>query len=437
MTDHSYRLRRLDYSVLQQCMHCGLCLSTCPTYDATKMERHSPRGRIALMRAVADGELAVTSKFADEMYFCLGCLACATACPAGVNYAELFETARADVEESGVLSGRKRDWIRWFTLRFLFTRPRALRLAGRLLFFYQMLGLQRFVRTCRLTRLLPRRLREIEPLTPTVRRRFSDGLIKEVETPSTRRYRVGVLTGCVQDLIYPEINRDTVDVLLRNGCEVITPRRQHCCGSLHSHNGEHELACDMARRNIEAMEKASGSLDHLDAIISNAGGCGSHLKNYGHLLRHDPIFAVRADAWSRKLKDVHEWLAEIGIEKPARPDATTRVTYHDSCHLCHGQKITRAPRETLRAIPGIELVELPEASWCCGSAGIYNITQPEMSRKLLLRKLAHIESTHAAVVASANPGCTVQIEAGLREAGGAVKVLHPISILADAYRQSP
>ncbi|MCU0771686.1 MAG: (Fe-S)-binding protein [Verrucomicrobia bacterium] len=429
-------LARLDYAVLQQCMHCGMCLPTCPTYDATKLERHGPRGRISLMRALADGELQLTKAFGEEMYYCLGCLACMSACPAGVNYAEMFEAARADIEAAGLLDNPKRNFVRWFTVKFIFTRPRLLRLLGRCLYLYQALGLQTLFRKLRLTVLLPQSLRELEPLTPTVRRHFSDALIREVETPAQRRYRVGLLTGCVQDLIYSEINRDTADVLLAHDCEVYTPRLQHCCGSLHAHNGELELARRMARENIIAIEKSAGSLEALDAIITNAGGCGSHLKHYDHLLHDDPAFAGRAAAWSRKLKDVHEWLAEIGLRPPPMAVAPQRVTYHESCHLCHGQKISHAPREVLRAIGGLELVELPESNWCCGSAGIYNITQPEMAGKLLARKLRHLEGTQAPIVASANPGCSVQLEAGLRQARRPVRVVHPVSLLAEAFRRA-
>jgi glycolate oxidase iron-sulfur subunit len=292
------------------------------------------------------------------------------------------------------------------------------------------------VRKLRLTALLPQSLRELEPLTPTVRRHFSDALICEVETPPQVRYRVGLLTGCVQDLIYSEVNRDTVDVLLAHGCQVFTPRRQHCCGSLHAHNGEPELARSLARKNIEAMEQCAGSLDELDAIISNAGGCGSHLKHYDHLLDADFVFKSRAQAWSAKVRDIHEWLVEIGICRPESDRPPSCVTYHESCHLCHGQKVVRAPRDVLRAVPGLELVELPESNWCCGSAGIYNITQPEMAATLLARKLRHLKSTGASAVASANTGCSVQLEAGLRASGSDMRVVHPVSLLAAAVRRT-
>jgi glycolate oxidase iron-sulfur subunit len=275
----------------------------------------------------------------------------------------------------------------------------------------------------------------LEPLTPRVKPRFSDALIGERESPSgDAMRRVGMLTGCVQDLVYPDVNRDTADVLLENGCAVVTPRGQHCCGSLHAHNGELWWAREMARRNIDDMERAAGPLDGLDAIITNAAGCGSHLKHYDELLADDPRYAARARVWSGKVRDISEWLVEIGFRRPGAGCGTGSVTYHEACHLCHGQKITRQPRAVLNAIPALKLVELPESMWCCGSAGIYNITQPEMSRKLLDRKMANIATTGAEVVASANPGCSVQLSAGIRERASAVEVAHPVTLLARAYR---
>jgi glycolate oxidase iron-sulfur subunit len=421
-------LKRLDYSVLQQCIHCGMCLPTCPTYDETKLERNSPRGRIALMRRIADGQLDVTEAFGRELYFCLGCLTCETACPAGVRYSEMFEHARADIEQSGVLHNPVRDLVRGLTLRWMFAQPRALRAIGRLVWLYQASGLQFLVRRLRLTRLLPVRLRELEPLTPQVQRSFSGQLIRPVETPANPKQRVGLLTGCVQDLAFSDVNRDTADVLLANGCEVVTPPAQHCCGSIHAHNGELELAKQMARQNLDAFD-----LERLDAVITNAAGCGTQLKNFGRLLQDDPVYAKRAAEWSAKVRDIHEWLAETGIRAPAA-SIQQSVTYHEACHLCHGQKISQQPRQVLKSVPGLELIELPESTWCCGSAGIYNITQPEMSQKLLQRKLANIAKTGAPVVASANPGCSVQLQAGVRAAGLNVKIVHPISLLAHAYR---
>jgi len=484
---HLTDLRTLDYSVLQQCIHCGLCLPSCPTYAETGHEKNSPRGRIALMRAVADGDLDLTRTFAEEMSYCLGCLACTTACPAGVDYATLFETARAHVEEQHVLDTPQRNFVRWFALRLLFTRPRLLRFAARLLWIYQVSGLEETVREFGLTRLLPKSIRDLEPQAPRIARHFSDDLIAEFETPRTvetqrtlrenerplsnsysvasspspcplcpnqdaenhqplrRSPRVALLTGCVQDLVFSDINRATADVLLANDCEVFTPRAQPCCGSLHAHNGDLATARLLARRQLDLIDPSA-----FDAIISNAGGCGSHLRHYGKLLADDPAYAPRADEWDRKLRDISEFLVEIGFRKPSavsdQPSASTPIaprpsplthtlTYHESCHLCHGQKVSKQPREILRALPGAELRECAEATWCCGSAGIYNLTQPATAAWLQQRKLGHLRATGAGIVATANPGCHVQIENGLRAAGDTTtRVAHPIVLLAEAYR---
>ena len=459
-------LKDLDYSVMQQCIHCGMCLPTCPTYMETKIERNSPRGRIALMRAIADGRLEAQKAFADEMYFCIGCLACETACPAGVDYAELFEMARAEAERSQALSSPARRFLRWAVLEGLFYNQERLRLAGRLLWFYQAVGLQTLIRRSGLLRLLPKSLRVLEAKTPVVKRHFSPDLIAPEEVsvvaaavpsggsvlgdrrlptapplgtaaattapsrgPATATYRVGLLTGCVQDLVYSDVNRDTADVLLANGCTVVTPPTQGCCGSLHAHNGEYELAKDFARRLIDHFD-----LDRLDAIITNAAGCGSHLKHFDRLLKDDPLYAAKAAQWSAKVKDISEWLVEIDFRAPKQPTTEARVTYHDACHLCHGQKITAQPRELLAGIPGLQIALLPESMWCCGSAGIYNLIQPEMADKLLQRKLDHIASTGATVVATGNPGCLLQIQNGLAARGIKIEVVHPVTLLARAYR---
>jgi len=310
--------------------------------------------------------------------------------------------------------------------------------------------LQRLLRASGVLRLLPKRLCELEVMTPTVQAQFSSELIRE-STPATgrRRYRVAMLTGCAQDLIFSDINRDTVEVLARNGCEVVTPREQSCCGSLHAHNGEWELAQQLARKQIDQFPP-----DRFDAIITNAGGCGSHLKHFHKLLQDDAAYSGRASLWDQKVKDIHEWLVEIGFQPPRsrrpspRPSpirwerergeeadsSLSTVAYHESCHLCHGQKITAQPRQILRAIPGLRLVELPEASWCCGSAGIYNIVQPEMADQLLKRKLQHIKATGANIVATGNPGCLLQIINGAKREGLQLRVVHPITLLAEAYR---
>lgn len=432
---HSH-LKDLHYSVVQQCMHCGLCLPTCPTYDATKLERSSPRGRIALMRAIADDRLDLTREFGEEMYFCLGCLACMTACPAGVNYAEMFEHARAEVESKELLPGPRRGLIRGFTVKWLFMDHRRLTAVGRGLRLYQDLGLQDLVRKSGVLKLLPRRLQELEAMTPRIQPEFSNECIGRVTAPhGARRFRVAFLTGCAQDLIFSDINRDTVEVLARNGCEVHTPPDQPCCGSLHAHNGEWALAQQLARRLLDLLPP-----EHFDAIITNAGGCGSHLKHYAKLLEHDPVYIERARLWDARLKDIHEFLVEKGWQVPAgragNGGVRQRVTYHESCHLSHGQKIVLQPRQILRSIPDLELVELPEANWCCGSAGIYNLTQPEMAGQLLDRKVRHVRGTGAAIVATANPGCLLQVINGCRAAGLEIRVAHPITLLAEAYRRT-
>jgi glycolate oxidase iron-sulfur subunit len=355
-----------------------------------------------------------------------------SACPAGVDYAHLFEQARAETEDLGSLRYLRRNAVRALTVHWLFMDLRRLRLVGRLLRWYQRSGLQSFLRWSGVFRLLPRRLQELEAMTPVVQSSFSHQIIPPITSPQgPRRYRVGLLTGCVQDLLYSDVNRDTAEVLARHGCEVVTPRSQACCGSLHAHNGELELAARLARQNIDQFPP-----DNFDAIITNAGGCGAHLKHYGRLLADDPAYADRAVAWDCKIKDIHEWLDEVGLQPPASsPTEPRRVTYHESCHLAHGQKITQQPRSLLCQIPGLELIELPESNWCCGSAGIYNLTQPQMAQALLDRKLDHLESTGTSTVATANPGCHLQLTVGAQQRKRPLRVAHPVSLLAEAYRQ--
>jgi glycolate oxidase iron-sulfur subunit len=427
-------LKSLDYSVLQQCMHCGLCLPACPTYLETGRERNSPRGRISLMRAIADGELEASRGFAEEMSYCLGCLACTTACPAGVDYGTLFEAARAEAERNGSVSTPGRSLVRGVTLRFLLFRPWALRLTGRFLRLYGASGLRALIRRSGIFALLPRRVGELERQMLRIRRRYSDAIISAVETPrGEARHRVAVLTGCIQDIAFSDVNRATVDVLLENGCVVATPRAQSCCGSLHVHNGDLETARVLARRQLDSIDASL-----YDAIISNSAGCGSHLKRYGHFLADDPVYSRRAAEWSAKVKDISEWLVEIGFRPPQSAAAPTAVTYHEACHLCHGQRITKQPREILRSIPGVELRECAEATMCCGSAGVYSLTQPGTAAWLRDRKVDNIRSTGATIVATANPGCQLQMQQGLSaraaEHGNPPRVVHPVVLLAEAYR---
>jgi len=426
----SAHLKQLDGDLLQQCMHCGLCLPTCPTYMETGMERHSPRGRISLIRAVHSGELPVAHDFGDEMYQCLGCLACVSACPAGVQYGPMFEAARADVEASGALDHPERKFWRWLTLRQIFSHPWQLHLVARLIRFSQVTRLDVFFRKLGVLRLLHPKLAALEPQTPRISQKFSDQLIEPKESPSTPRRKVGMLTGCIQDIAFSDINRDTVDVLLAAGCEVMTPREQGCCGSLHAHNGDLESARRIACRLMDLFP-----LEQVDAIISNAGGCGSHLRHFSGLFSEDSELRKKAELWDTKIRDVHEWLVEIGF-KPPGSIPSERTTYHDSCHLCHGQKVSAQPRALLQSLLDGNLVNLPEASLCCGSAGIYSITHPEEAERLGRRKVEKILSTKADCVAVANPGCHLQIQRGLQASGSSVRVRHPVSILAEACRQS-
>jgi glycolate oxidase iron-sulfur subunit len=347
-----------------------------------------------------------------------------------VDYSNLLETARAEVQSAGLNQTFTSRFWRTVTIRGLFMRPRLLRFVGRLLWLYQRLGLQTAFRKIGLTKLLPKDLRRLEPQCPTVASKFSLQLIRPIESPAKKTHSVALLTGCVQDLVFADINRDTADVLLANGCEVHTPPVQPCCGSLHAHNGEVDAAKTLAKRMIDLFPPSQ-----FDAIITNSGGCGNHLRHYSALLAGDPVYAPLAKLWDSKLRDIHEWMMEHGCRAPRTGLGDLTVTYHDSCHLTHGQKVTKQPRDLLKLIPGLKLVELPEANWCCGSAGIYNITQPEQSEQLLVRKVGHVIGTGASVLATANPGCHLQIARGLRQAGSPITLLQPVTLLARAYRK--
>ena len=378
------------------------------------------------MRAVADDALPATAGFAHEMFFCLGCLACQSVCPADVQYAELIEYARAEAVRSGAAG--KRGFWRSFFLKVLFTSRPRIRWFGRLLRFYQRSGMRVLLQKSGLLRLLGRRRAELEAFLPRISREFTpQGRFQARGHP---KYRVGLLAGCVQDIAFAEVNRDTLSVLQANGCEVLVPPAQQCCGSLHGHNGDLETAGRLARANIDAFP-----VEDLDAVIVNSAGCGSFMKHYDRLLAEDIRYRERAAAWSKKVRDIAEFLVEVNFRKPGAAVESRTVTYHDACHLCHGQKIRTQPREVLRAVPGIKLVELPESEWCCGSAGIYNITHPELANQLLERKMRNIAGTGASIVACGNPGCAIQIQQGAARSAIPLTVRHPVSLLAEAYRR--
>jgi glycolate oxidase iron-sulfur subunit len=420
-------LAELEYGQLLQCVHCGLCLPSCPTYAELGQEPDSPRGRIYLIKAVADGRITLSDSVATHLSLCLGCRACESACPSGVQYGHLIEAGRAELEARRPGSPWRR-LLRRAAFDALLPRPALLRAVGAALRFYQRSGLQRLVRGSGLLRLFPASLAASEALLPPLPPAGRRGSLPEVvPARGMRRARVGLLHGCVQDAVFRPHNEATLRCLARQGAEVAIPRTQGCCGALHAHAGEPEAARALARATITAFEGAG-----VEAVVVNAAGCGAHMKAYGHLLRGDPAWAERAAAFARKVVDVTEFLARAPLVGPLGP-LPLRATYHDPCHLAHGQKVRAEPRALLRAVPGLELVELGEAEMCCGSAGIYNLTEPAMARRLLDRKMAHVEATGATAVVTANPGCILQIAAGLRARGRAVEVLHVVEVLDRAY----
>jgi len=411
--------------LIKACVHCGLCLPTCPTYRALGTEMDSPRGRIWQMKLVAEGKIpSADPDFAQHMFVCLACRACETACPSGVEFGTLIEQARAVIPNAG-----RNEQIGRRMLDFLFTSRGRLSAAGFLLRAYQHTGLQRVVRASGILKLLPRRLREIERLMPATQGGLRRPGVAEV-TPArgARLHRVAFLAGCVQAQFFGETNQATVRVLAANGCEVVTPRRQGCCGALHVHSGLKESAKRLAWRNIEVFERAGA-----EAVVVNVAGCGSVMKEYGVLFADDPKRAARAQAFAEKVKDVAEYLAAID-RRPPRRAIHKRVTYDDACHLYHGQKIRSQPRELIQSLPGVEFVELREADWCCGSAGIYNLTNTDLSLEILAPKLDCIAETKADILVSGNPGCIMQIRAGLERRGIPTQVMHTIDLLNLAYR---
>jgi len=404
--------RFVAYDKFLDCVHCGLCLSACPTYVELGTETDSPRGRIYLMKGLEDGSLPLTPEVARHLDLCLGCRACETACPSGVRYGDLIEAARAFVE-----SQHQRpfsDRLRRRLIMLVFPRPAVLRVLLLPLRFLELLGMMDVLRRVSAVAAMLPRLGWWAPVPALEPARTAE------------RHRVGFLAGCVAQVLFAETNRATLRVLTRNGCTVETPRRQGCCGALHLHGGAHREALACARHNIDVFPPT------LDAIIVNAAGCGAMLKQYGELLADDPVYAERARAFSARVRDVTEFLAGLELVRPAHP-SHARVTYHDACHLAHGQGVREAPRQLLRQIPGLELVELADADMCCGSAGSYNLTEPEMAGRLGERKAANIRATDATCVAAANPGCAMQIQAALRRAGSGIVVRHPVELLDEAY----
>jgi glycolate oxidase iron-sulfur subunit len=422
------QLHGLDVEGVNKCVHCGLCLAYCPTFSELGTEMDSPRGRIYLIKSLAEGRIALTDSVVTHLSLCLDCRACETVCPSSVPYGRLIEAAKAEIERQRP-GGLARRLFRWVNFSLLLPRPGALRLFAALLRLYQRSGLQALVRGGGLLRLLPGKLPAWEALLPEIPAGSEAAPLPPL-TPAegARRARVGMLTGCVQQVVFAAHNSATARVLARNGAEVVAPRAQGCCGALHAHAGEHSTAQELARRTIDVFEAAS-----VDAVVVNTSGCGAHMKGYWHLLRDDPTYAERARAFSQKVQDISEFLAKEPLRGPLAPVPMT-VTYHDPCHVIHGQKIRNQPRQLLRQIPGLTVVDLKESDWCCGSAGIYNLTEPEMAARLQERKVRNLLASGAEAVVTANPGCIIQIVQGLRAKGSTMKVLHLVEILDRSYR---
>jgi glycolate oxidase iron-sulfur subunit len=438
-----------SYDVVINCMHCGLCLPTCPTYALTGMEKSSPRGRIRLIKAVADGELPITVGFVREMNFCLDCQACETACPAGVKYGSLVEAARTQISRGGH-EGFLTGLMKTAMLEWTFLKQDRLKMAARFMRFYERSGLEWFLRKTGGLKVLSKNLDSIQPLSPRISVQFSSDLLPELIKPAGNpRYRVGFLTGCIMDVAFADVNLDTINLLLHHDCEVVVPRGQACCGSLQAHNGRQDAAREMARHLIELFDR-----DDLDFIVVNSAGCGAFMKEYGHVFADDAELRTRAGRVAAKVKDITEFFVEteywptkpaqeeyrIKRDSTAKESATSlkgkRVSYHDACHLVHTQKISQQPRQLINKVPGITYCELPESTWCCGSAGIYNIVHYEDSMKLLDRKVDNIEKIRPDILVTGNPGCMLQIQHGLRQRGLNIELMHTATFLWRACEQS-
>ena len=414
---------------LDKCVHCGLCLNACPTYRELGVEMDSPRGRIYQMVQVAEGRMEINDDYVEHIDLCLACRACETACPSGVQYGRLIEAARAEIatHRKPPLLTRL---IQWLVFGHLLTTPALLKLVGYMTYFYQRSGLQAVVRRTGFLDSLGR-IGQLERLAPDAEPPFYfDQMGKVFPAHGETKRRVAFLAGCIANISFARLNEATVRVLQHNGCEVTVAAGQGCCGALHVHAGLREMGRRQALQNIEALEGGG-----YDAYITNAAGCGSVLKEYPELFEHDTSLHERAEAFSSKVKDVSEFLASIEFNRDLGALPIT-VTYQDSCHLLHGQKVRTQPRELLAAIPELRFKELPFSEICCGSAGIYNIEHTDMSMSLLEKKMEMARLTGAETIATANPGCLLQMRAGAEMFGGAKRVVHVVELLDEAYQKA-
>jgi glycolate oxidase iron-sulfur subunit len=419
-----------EKTYINDCVHCGFCLPACPTYVLWGEEMDSPRGRIYMIKKAADGEAPLDERFRLHMDNCLGCMACMTACPSGVQYNKLIEPVRAQIERNVPRSIGERLFRRLIFATF--PRSERLRVLALPLLAYQKSGMRWLLRTSGMITLLPRRLRAMEALLPDVPDRFFERLPSSILPKKTARRRVGMLSGCVQQVFFSHVNAATARVLAAEGCEVIIPREQQCCGALMLHSGLEDDAAALAKKMIAVFEAAD-----VDTVVINSAGCGSTMKEYGHLLRDDPEWSERASAFCVKCKDVAEFLCELEPQAERHP-LSLRVAYHDACHLQHAQGVHDEPRRLLRQIPDLDIAEIPEATLCCGSAGIFNLLQPDTADQLVGRKVDNLLSTGAEAVASANPGCLLQIMHGLRRRGlKTMPAFHMVELLDASIRGIP
>jgi len=422
----------IDYDKFLDCVHCGLCTAACPTYLETGNENDSPRGRIYLMRAVTDGRLALTDTVSRHLDLCLDCRSCETACPSGVQYGRLIEPFRVDMRRiAQAKSGNAGPgWFEKWILYGLFPYPRRLRWALAPARLMQWLRLDRLAESLGLLNLLPEKLRRMQRLLPRLRSRGVE-LPDFLPAIGEKRARVALFTGCVADAMFPHVNRATARVLQLNGCDVVIPPAQVCCGAIHYHSGAGEEALALARQNATTFDPAS-----VDAIIINVAGCGSMLKDYAHVAEElrpqDHTVNEQLASFAAKVQDVAEFLMKLG-PRPPKHAYPLKATYHDACHLAHAQRIREQPRGLLQLVQGLELVPLAESDICCGAAGSYNLMEPEMADRLGERKRRNIEATGADAVICGNAGCTLQIAAELRRQGRDIPVLHPVEVLAAAY----
>ena len=421
-----------EQGVIDSCVHCGFCLDTCPSYRVLGSEMDSPRGRIYLMDAIAKGEAEINSATVKHFDSCLGCLACTSACPSGVRYDELLASMRAQIERNYTRSLGDR-LFRWLIFN-LFPYPLRLKLLLPLLWVYQNSGLQWLVRKLGILKLIPR-LAAMELILPQVNLQASkQPLPTLIPAQGEQRYRVGMVLGCVQRLFFSPVNEATARVLTANGCEVVIPKSQGCCAALPAHQGQTEQAQELARQMIDSFADQD-----LDYIIINAAGCGHTLKEYGRILQDDPAYAQKAQDFAAKVRDAQEFLATVGLTTPLNPltSDTLPLVYQDACHLLHGQKISAQPRDLLRQIPHVQLCEPAEHNLCCGSAGVFNLLQPDIAAELGERKARNLVNTGAKAIASANPGCSLQIQNHLQQQGQTIPLWHPMELLDFAIRGVP